>query len=194
VRRGHGLWAVGLGCGSGSVDARTVGCAAGCPEGATHTSPGQRPGETGAPLSSTLQGCDIRLGCGVGRSGARPFTRGRADLRQDPGSSRLWAMGLVGRVRVRSREECPSCPSPAPWTAGTRTIAARPCPATRRPQPPSRICTPPPPGRTASQHTRRPLLLHPRNPGATTVRGLPYGYDGYASASGRQPCRIDPLR
>jgi hypothetical protein len=38
-----------------------------CPERATHTSPGQRPGKTGAPLSSTLTGCDIgrcvKCGC-----------------------------------------------------------------------------------------------------------------------------------
>jgi hypothetical protein len=61
----------------------------GCPERATHTSPGQRPGETVAPLSSILEGCDIRLA--VESAGRQPV-RSRGDgtgLRRGPGSSGL---------------------------------------------------------------------------------------------------------
>jgi hypothetical protein len=129
------LWAVGCGVGWSGAGPRegsplSHAAATGCPERATHTSPGQRPGGTAyPPIPRPLKGRGHRAVCEVQYvaplQGGPGSTGGRASvdagtglgLWEGHGWSRLWAVGLVWS------RACPFTrgrvwPAVEPWLGG----------------------------------------------------------------------------
>ena len=129
VGRGYGLWAVGCGVGwsgagprEGSLPSHAA--ATGCPERATHTSPGQRPGGTASPpIPRPLKGRGHRAVCDVQYVAPLQGAVGGVDPVPRVGTLGWYVsplQGVPGSTGGRASETTSSHETWRPWGNGPR--------------------------------------------------------------------------